>query len=250
MPTFLISAVGVSDDASETVDMSMKHPGNLLYEIVITRNEMAVSHYAEIAAPARGATTSPLDGNVVAPLAGAILAGAILAGATLAGAMPHVDIETARTTMKVLGSAIRKGLVQACHDLSEGGLAVAAAEMALAGLLGMTIDVGLVPFVGARFIAPREWDGELTPGDTGPQTELTTILLFTESTSRFLVEIAPEHQYPFESILHTHAVQDFAFIGTVSETERLVVRNRQQVLIDIPVSELQEAWRGEVSEHA
>jgi len=129
-------------------------------------------------------------------------------------------------------------------------LAVAAAEMALAGLLGMTIDVGLVPFVGARSIAPQEWDGELTPGDTGAQDELNTILLFSESASRFLVEIAPEHQYAFESILHTHGVQDFAFIGTVSETERLVVRNRQQVLIDIPVSELQEAWRGEVGEHA
>jgi phosphoribosylformylglycinamidine synthase II len=229
IPTLLISAVGVIDDASQTVDMSLKHPGNLLYQIGITRNELAGSHYANLA-PARGVT-----GNVVAPLA---------------GAMPHVDIETARTTMKALGSAIRKGLVQACHDLSEGGLAVAAAEMSLAGLLGMTIDVGLVPFVGARSIAPREWDGELTPGDTGAQDELNTILLFSESASRFLVEIAPEHQHAFESILHTHGVQDFAFIGTVSETERLVVRNRQQVLIDIPVSELQEAWRGEVSEYA
>jgi phosphoribosylformylglycinamidine synthase subunit PurSL len=229
IPTLLISAVGVIDDASQTVDMSLKHPGNLLYQIGITRNELAGSHYASLA-PTRGVT-----GNVAAPLAGAI---------------PHVDIETARTTMKALGSAIRKGLVQACHDLSEGGLAVAAAEMSLAGLLGMTIDVGLVPFVGARSIAPREWDGELTPGDTGAQDELNTILLFSESASRFLVEIAPEHQHAFESILHTHGVQDFAFIGTVSETERLVVRNRQQVLIDIPVSELQEAWRGEVSEHA
>src|SRR5258708_26255035 len=234
IPTLLISVVGVIDDASQTVDMSLKHPGNLLYQIGITHNELAGSHYAEI----------------VAPLAGATLAGATLAGATLAGAMPHVDIETARTTMKALGSAIRKGLVQACHDLSEGGLAVAAAEMALDGLRGMTIGVGLVPFVGARSIAAGEWDGELTPGNTGAQDELNTILLFSESASRFLVEIAPEHQYAFESILHTHAVQDFAFIGTVSETERLVVLNRQQVLIDIPVSELQEAWRGEVSEHA
>src|SRR5260370_270820 len=161
IPTLLISAVGVIDDASQTVDMSLKHPGNLLYQIGITHNELAGSHYAEIGAPLGGAT----------------LAGATLAGATLAGAMPHVDIETARTTMKALGSAIRKGLVQACHDLSEGGLAVAAAEMSLAGLLGMTIDVGLVPFVGARSIAPQEWDGKLTPGDTGAQDELNTILL-------------------------------------------------------------------------
>ena len=59
--------------------------------------------------------------------------------------VPHVDIKTARITMKALGSAIRMGLIQSCHDLSEGGLAIAAAEMSLAGLLGMTIDIKRTP---------------------------------------------------------------------------------------------------------
>ena len=48
MPTLLISAVGVIDDAAQTIDMSLKQPGNLLYQIGITRNELAGSHYAEI----------------------------------------------------------------------------------------------------------------------------------------------------------------------------------------------------------
>ena len=47
-PTLLISAVGVIDDAAQTIDMSLKQPGNLLYQIGITRNELAGSHYAEI----------------------------------------------------------------------------------------------------------------------------------------------------------------------------------------------------------
>src|SRR2546430_16720944 len=55
--------------------------------------------------------------------------------------VPQVDVTSARTIMKAIGEAVRKGLLQACHDLSEGGLAVAAAEMSLAGLLGMTIDL-------------------------------------------------------------------------------------------------------------
>src|SRR5712692_1735907 len=118
IPTLLISAVGVIDDAAQTIDMSLKQPGNLLYQIGITRNELAGSHYAELI----GMTES-----------------------FPATTVPRVDLESARVTMKALGTAIRKGLVQACHDLSEGGLAVAAAEMSLAGLLGMTIDVGLVP---------------------------------------------------------------------------------------------------------
>src|SRR5207244_9639485 len=48
LPTLLISAVGVIDDASQTVDMSLKHPSHLLYQIGITRNELAGSHYAEL----------------------------------------------------------------------------------------------------------------------------------------------------------------------------------------------------------
>ena len=45
-------------------------------------------------------------------------------------------------TFAALHRAIQRGLVRACHDLSEGGLAVAAAEMAFAGGLGARIDVG------------------------------------------------------------------------------------------------------------
>src|SRR5206468_6754883 len=48
IPTLLISTVGVIDDAAQTIDMSLKTPGNLLYQIGMTRNELAGSHYAEI----------------------------------------------------------------------------------------------------------------------------------------------------------------------------------------------------------
>ncbi len=260
IPTLLISAVGVIDDAAQTIDMSLKQPGNLLYQIGVTRNELAGSHYAMVVqneasthglAPVRGArpsTASPLNRDVVAPLAGArplfSLAGArpVFPATTVphvdirpvfpTTTVPYVDIATARTAMKTLGSAIRKGLIEACHDLSEGGLAVSAAEMSLAGLLGMTIDVGLMPI-----------EGNLSVG-ADSQDALNTILLFSESASRFLVEVAPEQQGVFESHLRINGVQDFARIGAVNETKRFVVQNGDQVLIDIPVGELQETWKG------
>src|SRR5437879_13813665 len=50
-------------------------------------------------------------------------------------AVPQVDISHAHDIMRAIGSAIRKGLVCSCHDLSEGGLAVALAEMVIAGSL-------------------------------------------------------------------------------------------------------------------
>src|SRR6266436_8310040 len=245
IPTLLISAAGVIDDASQTVDMSLKHPGNLLYQIGITRNELAGSHYLEIAQnlPSANNTTT----NVVAPLAGARSSTNMPYVDVQSTDVPRVDIQAARTTMKALGSAIRKGLVHACHDLSEGGLAVAAAEMSLAGLLGMTIDVGLIPLEDA---APGGLGYGAVPEDAYSYDELNTILLFSESASRFLVEIAPGNQDTFESFMRANGVQHFSRIGTVTEMERFVVRNRRQVLIDTPVSELQEAWRGKVSKHA
>jgi phosphoribosylformylglycinamidine (FGAM) synthase-like enzyme len=88
--------------------LSLKSPGSLLYQLGATHNELAGSHYLEhLADPA------------------------LFQGTTI----PRVNVPRALTLMKALGAAIRQGLVRACHDLSEGGLAVAAAEMSLAGVL-------------------------------------------------------------------------------------------------------------------
>ena len=206
IPTLLISAVGVINDAAQTINMSLKQPDNLLYQIGITRNELAGSHYAEVIV-----MMEPFTETTV----------------------PRVDIKTARMTMKTLGSAIRMGLVQACHDLSEGGLAVAAAEMSLAGLLGMTIDVKCAPHENTTLVE-----------GTKPPVHFNTILLFSESASRFLVEISPERQNAFEVYLRTQGVNDFACIGVVNKTERFVIQNDTQMLIDLPVNELQIAWQG------
>ena len=135
--------------------------------------------------------------------------------------------------MKTLGSTIRMGFVQSCHDLSEGGLAVAAAEMSLAGLLGMTIDVQKIPSVPTRFVE-----------DTKSTDEFNTILLFSESASRFLVEISLEHQHAFEDYMRRQGVYDFACIGEVNDSERFVLQYAGQLLIDLPVNELQAAWQG------
>src|SRR2546429_3581799 len=213
IPTLVISAVGVIEDAARTIDMSLKHAGNLVYQVGATRNELAGSHYAEIFQ--------------------ATVAAAAAAAAAPGTTVPQVDPTTARTTMKAVGAAIRAGLVQSCHDLSEGGLAVAAAEMSLAGLLGMTINLKQTPHETTTLA-----EGTKSPGD------FNTILLFSESASRFLVEISPEHQDAFEAYMHTKGVYDFACIGIVNNTERFIIQNANQLLIDLPVTELQAAWQG------
>jgi phosphoribosylformylglycinamidine (FGAM) synthase-like enzyme/phosphoribosylformylglycinamidine (FGAM) synthase PurS component len=239
IPTLLISAVGVIDDAAQTIDMSLKDPGNLLYQVGATRNELAGSHYMELL------PTTGLPAPQAAYHEGTL-------------SVPQVDVATARATMKALGAAIRQGLVQACHDLSEGGLAVAAAEMSLAGLLGMDIDVGKVPHIVApRFIAGARFiEGNSFPVENSFSDAINTLLLFSESASRFLVEVAPAQRDAFETHLRIHGIQHFACIGAVAPRfiagarfiegnsfDRFIVRNGEQMLIDVSVARLQEAWK-------
>jgi phosphoribosylformylglycinamidine (FGAM) synthase-like enzyme len=100
--TLLITALGQVDDVETCVTMDLKGPGNLLYLIGETKDEMGGSHY-----------------NLVNGLTG--------------GNVPTVDKEMAPKIFRALHQAIKQGLILSCHDLSEGGLAVAAAEMAFAG---------------------------------------------------------------------------------------------------------------------
>jgi len=146
--------------------------------------------------------------------------------------------------MKAVGAAIRAGLVQSCHDLSEGGLAVAAAEMSLAGLLGMTIDLEVLR-VWAPFADAREGVGVPKGGRLSEKDTISTILLFSESPSRFLVEVAPVQQEAFEAHMRLYGINDVSCIGLVTgEAERFLVRHGEETLIDLPIVALQQAWKG------
>jgi phosphoribosylformylglycinamidine synthase II/phosphoribosylformylglycinamidine synthase I len=103
--------------------------------------------------------------------------------------------------------AVMRGLVASCHDLSEGGLAVALAECCLGSGLGARVATG---------------------ADT----------LFGEAPSRFLVTVSAEHESDF-----LEALKDFPLrkLGTVSQESNLAIED----LIDLSVSELREAFRGE-----
>ncbi|GHO69148.1 phosphoribosylformylglycinamidine synthase subunit PurL [Ktedonobacter sp. SOSP1-52] len=207
IPTLVISAVGVIEDASKSVDMSLKTPGNLLYLVGETRNELAGSHYTEVIDQASFKAFVPHT------------------------SVPTVHIERAYTTMKALGEAIRQGLVRACHDLSEGGLAVAAAEMSLASLLGVKLDVAQVGREGAALdeVHPHARD---------------IVRLFSESPSRFIVEVTPEQLSTFEQHMRAAGATELTYLGMVTNTPRFIVQDGDEELINVSVEELQESWKG------
>ena len=219
IPTLLISAVGVIDDAAQTIDMSLKTPGNLLYLVGTTRNELAGSHYAEI-----------VDQNSFAELFPYTT-------------VPQVDIPHAHATMKVLGEAIRQGLVLACHDLSEGGLAVACAEMALASLQGITLDLSRVSIKKHPPDTSIVGTEQAKEPDVHPEA-VNIVRLFSESPSRFIVEIAPERLGAFEKYMRTNDIENITYLGTVSKTDRFIIQDGEEELMNLGVAELQEAWKG------
>jgi phosphoribosylformylglycinamidine synthase len=198
-PSLLISALGQVDDVERCVTMDLKEPGNLLYLVGTTRDELGGSHFA-----------------LVHGLTG--------------GRVPTVDADLARRTFEALHAAISAGLVRACHDLSEGGLAVAAAEMAFAGGLGAAIDIGRMP----------------TADDISPLS-----LLFSESNSRFLCEIPRQHAEAFEKCmlakLRSENVPSNP-VGEVLASEQLrlsLVDDGETVtdLVNVNIATLKESWQ-------
>ncbi|MFV2044110.1 MAG: phosphoribosylformylglycinamidine synthase subunit PurL, partial [Anaerolineales bacterium] len=192
-PTLLISAIGIIEDVTRAVTMDLKEPGDILYLLGETRPEFGGSHFNRVFD--QTFSDAPPGGGA-------------------GGAVPSLPSH-APALYQALNRAMRAGLVRACHDLSEGGLAVAAAEMSIAGRLGMELT--------------------LTTGD------LTT-LLFSESNGRFLVEVRPSERAAFESRFQGSLAEQWREIGEITSTSRLSIRANKRNLLTLPVAELVAAW--------
>jgi phosphoribosylformylglycinamidine synthase len=185
--TLLISAMSVIDDASKCVTADAKEAGNSMFLLGETGGKLGGSHYLLV--------EEIETGNDV----------------------PEVDPAANRTLMLKLQKAIEAGLVRSCHDLSEGGLAVAATEMAFSG--GMGVDIQL--------------DGDSSVSEQAQ--------LFGEDAGRFLVEVTPENREAF-----AQAVKDLpaAEIGKVTDSGQVVIDGAGGTLINTPIEAAKEAWQG------
>jgi len=188
-PSLLISALGQVDDVARCVTMDLKEPGNALYLVGLTREELGGSHFC-LVENRRG------------------------------GQVPRVDAARAREIFKAVHRAIARGTVRSCHDLSEGGLAVAAAEMAFAGGFGAEIHLERVPHD----------DGTLSPA----------ALLFSESNTRFLVEVRPDRAAAFEECLKGIAL---GCVGKVTGGDRLEISHHGASVISADLAVLKETWQ-------
>ena len=139
----------------------------------------------------------------------------------IGNSVPKVDPRLAKELMDRLSTATGKGLVRACHDCSDGGIGVAIAEMAFAGGLGVSINLKSVPI--------------------GETIDRDDFILFSESNSRFLVEVAPENQADFEKLMDDVSL---AYIGQVTDGEVLEIYGvTGNKVVTASLDELKEAWQ-------
>jgi len=188
--TLLISAIAVIEDVNKIVSMYAKKAGDLIYVVGQTLDELGGSHYYE---------TLGFIGNNV----------------------PKVNPLKAKLVFDKLTKASALGLIAAMHDCSEGGIAVAAAEMAFAGGLGMEIFLSEVPYEGRSL--------------------RNDCILFSESNSRFIVEVEKKKQKEFEKILKgVH----FDLIGCVGQKKDFKVYGLDsKICLRANIDELREAWQ-------
>jgi len=196
-PTLLSTAMGQVADVRRVVTPDLKRPGNRLAIVGGSRLDLAGSQLE-------------------------------LAGRVRGGRVPQVDAAACRHAFAAVAAAQRAGLVAACHDCSDGGLAAAVAEMAIGGTTGARLAVADVPVL--------DDPAGLTPA----RRDLA--IAFTETPGRFVCEVPAAAADRFAAIV---AGMPWAWIGSVIAEPRLeIVPAAGGAAVAIPVERLARAWRG------
>lgn len=188
--TVLISALGIVKNVEKAVTMDFKQEGDLVYVIGKTFPELGGSAYYDSLGK-------------------------------LGVSVPKVHVKTAVKICAAVERAIAKGFVRSCHDCSDGGLAVALAEMAFAGGKGAEIFLSKVPVSASQ--------------------GRNDIVLFSESNSRFIVEVSQNKQKEFERLFQGLS---FGLIGRVASEESLVIHGLNgKICVQSDLRSLKQAWQ-------
>ncbi len=194
LPTATIMGVGIVPDIRKCVTSDLKTQGNFIYLIGETMDEMGGSLYYR-----------KFGG--------------------FSAVVPDVGIQHLADSMKALLSSMENGEIVACHDISDGGLAVAISEMCIGGGVGAELDVS---------------------GTSGPND----VRLFSESNTRWLVEVkaekAPEFEAKMENMPFTKlgVVGGRAAVGSgTASSQSLLITDQEHIILDVEVSTLDDTWR-------
>ncbi len=181
LPTPTVLGCGLVEDIRRCITTDLKETGDPLFMIGETKEEMGAS-----------ALYRKFNGG--------------------GGTVPGVDPQLLSQTIDLVRKSVSQEYLNACHDCSDGGLAVALAEMCIGGDLGVHGDLRRL----------------------GSQS--TEVKLFSESNSRFLVEVKKEREKEFTLLAGQLAKK----IGVV-KASNLLLKDGCKVM-QLEVKELRHAW--------
>jgi len=193
-PTLLFSLFGDQPDVRYTTTSDLK-PGESLYLVGESKQELGASELAFMMKE---------DGET----------------SGIGGAVPSLpDPEKKLQSYKALSKAIHSGLVRTAHDCSEGGVAVAIAEMCIGGRTGAAIDI----------------DG---PGDANVWGRL-----WGESLGRIIVGVKQSNKEEFRNVMKGTPI---TYLGETTESDTLVIYDGDEVIIESKVESIVSAWKGKL----
>ncbi|MDD1776239.1 MAG: phosphoribosylformylglycinamidine synthase subunit PurL [Candidatus Methanomethylicus sp.] len=187
-PTLLITGIGMIPDIRRAITAELRREGNPIFLLGTTKEELSGSAYLR---------SKSAEG----------------------GDCPTVDGVLSKSTMDALTLAIDKGLVASCHDLSDGGLGIAASEMVISSKVGMHIDLTKVH----------------------SQTRRSDFVLFSESNSRFLVEVEEKGAKEFAGIFKGLPA---CIIGETTKENALSFEDLKGKNYGVNATQLRLTWRG------
>jgi phosphoribosylformylglycinamidine synthase subunit PurL len=187
-PSPVIAAIGLREPEASKIDSALKNDGDDIVIVGISQPELGGSEYYE-----------SVHGVVGGPV-------------------PKVSLMSERGFLQTVARIVGSGLVEAAHDVSKGGLAVALAEMAIQGHRGLRINLDKVPTKAQRI------DQQL----------------FSESKPRIILESKPKNTARVLGRLKTAKIRA-AKIGKV-DGKGIVIESSGKPVIQIPLAEATDAW--------
>ena len=191
-PTLLYSVFGDQPDVRFTATSDFKKAGERIYLVGESKEELGASELAFMLHESDEA--AGIGGQV--PL------------------LPNPERNI--STYRALSTAIQAGLIRTAHDCSEGGVAVAAAEMCIGGRIGAELDI----------------DGT---GDSS-----TWSRLWGESLGRFIIGVQPEHEADFVEWMAGHPL---TYLGKVTDAPQLTISDGFDALVVVDVPAMVDAWQ-------
>ena len=181
----LVTIIGKIEDVKNAITPEFRQPGDNIYLLGETKDELGGSEYYKLFG---GIGDNP----------------------------PKVDFDKNSKLYKALSSAIEEKLVHSCHDISDGGFAVALAEMSFPSGLGLDVDISSTSVLNED------------------------IFLFSETPGRFVVCVSPNSSDKFEELLKGCS---YLKVGRVRGDKRFLIRRNDRILINSDLENLENAWR-------